>query len=64
MITNSSITLRASLVAAKHQSAMAEHTIQTFVYMARTFMVHFSYHWSEQGVYDVDLWDFAKKHAA
>eukprot|EP00804_Cyclotella_cryptica_P030035 CCRYP_016932-RA/>CCRYP_016932-RA protein AED:0.41 eAED:0.41 QI:0/-1/0/1/-1/0/1/0/126 len=32
--------------------------------MARTFMVHVSLHWSERGVDDLALWDFAVKHAA
>eukprot|EP00804_Cyclotella_cryptica_P024013 CCRYP_020059-RA/>CCRYP_020059-RA protein AED:0.51 eAED:0.10 QI:0/-1/0/1/-1/1/1/0/69 len=34
-------------VGAKHQNAMAECAIQTIVYMARTFMIHVSLHWSE-----------------
>ena len=51
-------------VGAKHQNAMAERAIQTVTYMARTFMVHVSLHWSEQGVDDLALWGFAVKHAA
>ena len=38
-------------VVVHHQNAHAEHAIQTIVYMARTFMLHISFHWSE---YDVD----------
>ncbi|KAL7488945.1 hypothetical protein ACHAW6_014534 [Cyclotella cf. meneghiniana] len=34
------------------------------MYMARTFMVHASPHWSEQGIYDFGLWGFAAKHTA
>eukprot|EP00804_Cyclotella_cryptica_P031100 CCRYP_011717-RC/>CCRYP_011717-RC protein AED:0.72 eAED:0.31 QI:0/-1/0/1/-1/0/1/0/345 len=34
------------------------------MYMARTFMVHVSLHWSERGVDDLALWGFAVKHAA
>ena len=51
-------------VGAKHQNAMAERAIQTIIYMARTFMVHVSLHWSERGVDDLSLWGFAIKHAA
>ncbi|KAL7476643.1 hypothetical protein ACHAW6_002491 [Cyclotella cf. meneghiniana] len=32
--------------------------------MARTFIVHVSLHWSEQGVDDLGLWGLAVKHAA
>ncbi|KAL7479181.1 hypothetical protein ACHAW6_004921 [Cyclotella cf. meneghiniana] len=32
--------------------------------MARTFMVHVSLRWTERGVDDLSLWDFAVKHAA
>eukprot|EP00804_Cyclotella_cryptica_P026539 CCRYP_015380-RA/>CCRYP_015380-RA protein AED:0.22 eAED:0.22 QI:0/-1/0/1/-1/0/1/0/96 len=32
--------------------------------MARTFMVHVSFHWSQQGVDDLALWGFATRHAA
>ena len=48
-------------VGAKHQNAMAERAIQTVTYMARTFMVHVSLHWSERGVDDLALWGFAIK---
>ncbi|KAL7478076.1 hypothetical protein ACHAW6_003860 [Cyclotella cf. meneghiniana] len=34
------------------------------MYMARTFMVHVSLRWSEQGVDDLGFWGFAVKHAA
>ncbi|KAL7483040.1 hypothetical protein ACHAW6_008687 [Cyclotella cf. meneghiniana] len=43
---------------------MAERAIQTIIYIARTFMVRVSPHWSEQGVDDLSLWRFAVKHAA
>ena len=31
--------------------------------MARTFMIHYSLHWSEHGVYDLTLLSFAVKHS-
>ncbi|KAL7476228.1 LOW QUALITY PROTEIN: hypothetical protein ACHAW6_002103, partial [Cyclotella cf. meneghiniana] len=43
---------------------MAEHAIQSIVYMARTFMVHVSLHWFERGLNDFSSWGFAVKHAA
>ena len=43
-------------VGAQHQNAQAERAIQTVMYMARTFMVHCSLHWTERGVYDLSLW--------
>ena len=43
---------------------MAEHAIQTIVYVARTFMVHDSLHWSEWGVDDLSLLGFSVHHAA
>jgi hypothetical protein len=51
-------------VGAKHQNSLAERAIQTVMYMARTFMVHVSLHWTEHGVDDLALWGFAVKHAA
>lgn len=51
-------------VGVKHQNAMTKCAIQTIVYMATTFMVHVSVHWSEQGVNDLALWGFAVYHAA
>eukprot|EP00804_Cyclotella_cryptica_P006589 CCRYP_008569-RA/>CCRYP_008569-RA protein AED:0.10 eAED:0.08 QI:0/-1/0/1/-1/1/1/0/161 len=51
-------------VGAKHQNALTERARQTITYMARTFMVHVSLHWSERGVDDLALWGFAVKHAA
>ncbi|KAL7484967.1 hypothetical protein ACHAW6_010562 [Cyclotella cf. meneghiniana] len=42
---------------------MAERAIKTIIYMARTFMVHVSFHWSEQGVEDLSLMRLAIKHA-
>ena len=50
-------------VGAQHQNAKAERAIQTVMYMARTFMVHASLHWSDHGVDDISLWPFAVKHA-
>jgi hypothetical protein len=51
-------------VRAKHQNSLAERAIQTVIYMARTFMVHVSLHWTEHGVDDLALWGFAVKHDA
>ena len=51
-------------VGAQHQNSRAERSIQTIMYMARTFMVHTSLHWTENGVDDLSLWSFAVKHAA
>eukprot|EP00804_Cyclotella_cryptica_P017353 CCRYP_020903-RA/>CCRYP_020903-RA protein AED:0.09 eAED:0.09 QI:0/-1/0/1/-1/1/1/0/153 len=51
-------------VGAKHQNSLAERATQTIMYMARTFMVHVSLHWSGRGVDDLALWGFAVKHAA
>ena len=51
-------------VGAKHQNAQAERAIQTIMYMARTFLIHVSLHWSDRGVDDLALWSFAVKHAA
>ncbi len=34
-------------VGAKHQNSLDERAIQTIMYMARTFMVHISLHWTE-----------------
>jgi hypothetical protein len=34
-------------VSTHHQNVPAEHAIQTIMYMARTFMVHASLHWTE-----------------
>ena len=50
-------------VGAQHQNASAERAIQTIMYMARTFLVHSSLHWSERGSNDTSLWPFAVKHA-
>jgi hypothetical protein len=49
-------------VGAQHQNAHAERAIQTIMYMARTFMVHASLHWTERGSDDLSLWSFAVKH--
>ncbi len=53
-----------SAVGAQHQNAQAEQAIQTIIYMARTFLIHVSLHWSDRGVDDLSLWLFAVKHAA
>ncbi len=50
-------------VGAQHQNARAERAIQTIMYMARTFMVHASLHWTDRGSDDISLWPFAVKHA-
>eukprot|EP00804_Cyclotella_cryptica_P017445 CCRYP_020734-RA/>CCRYP_020734-RA protein AED:0.26 eAED:0.26 QI:0/-1/0/1/-1/0/1/0/88 len=34
------------------------------MYIARTFMVHVSLHWSEQGVDDLAVWGFVVKYAS
>ncbi len=41
----------------------AERAIQTIMYMARTFMVHASLHWTKRGSDDLSLWSFAVKHS-
>jgi hypothetical protein len=51
-------------VGAQHQNAKAERAIQTIMWMARTFMLHVSLHWTEYGVDNIALWGFAVKHAA
>ncbi|KAL7543264.1 hypothetical protein ACHAWF_007352, partial [Thalassiosira exigua] len=33
------------------------------MWMARSFILHVSLHWTEQGVDDMALWPFAVKHA-
>ncbi|KAL7465136.1 hypothetical protein ACHAXS_005462, partial [Conticribra weissflogii] len=47
----------------REMDAMAERAIQTIMYMARTFLIHVSLHWTENGVDDLALWSFAVKHA-
>ncbi len=44
-----------SKVRAQHQNAQAEHAIQTIMYMAWSFMVHASLHWTDQGLDDISL---------
>jgi transposase InsO family protein len=46
-------------VGAQHQNSKAERAIQTIMYMARTFMVHSSLHWTDMGADDISLWPFA-----
>jgi len=50
-------------VGAQHQNARAERAIQTIMFMAHSFMVHSSLHWTDQGSDDILLWPFAVKHA-
>ncbi len=50
-------------VGAQHQHARAERAIQTIMYMARTFMVNASLHWTDCGSDDLSLWSFAVKHS-
>jgi transposase InsO family protein len=50
-------------VGAKHQNGRAERSIQTIMSIARTFMIHVSLHWDEQGSDAVALWPFAVCHA-
>ena len=45
-------------VGAQHQNSKAERAIQTIMYMARTFMVHSSLHWTDMGADDISLWLF------
>ncbi len=46
----------------QHQNARAECTIQTMMWIAWTFMVHFSLHWLDSWSDDISLWPFAIKH--
>ncbi len=50
-------------VGAQHQNSKAEQAIQTIMYMACTFLVHLSLHWTDMGADDISLWLFAVKHA-
>jgi len=50
-------------VGAQHQNARAERAIQTIMYMAWTFIVHASLHWTERGSDDLSLWSFLVKHS-
>ena len=50
-------------VGAQHQNSRAESAIQTIMYMARTFMIHSSWHWTDNWVDDLTLWSFAVKHS-
>ncbi len=49
-------------VGAQHQNSTAEWAIQTIMYMACTFLVHSSLHWTDMGADDISLWPFAVKH--
>jgi hypothetical protein len=50
-------------VGVQHQNARAKHAIQMIMFMARSFMVHASLHWTDQGSDNILLWPFAVKHA-
>ena len=50
-------------VGAQHQNSKAERAIQTIMYMARTYLVDSSLHWTDMGADDISLWPFAVKHA-
>ena len=47
------------VLAPQNQNACAERAIQCIMYMARTFMVHASLHWTEQNSDDIYLCSFA-----
>jgi hypothetical protein len=49
-------------VGAQHQNVHAERAIQTIMYLAHTFMVRASLHWTERGSNNLSLWSFAVKH--
>jgi hypothetical protein len=42
-------------IGAQHQNARAEHAIQTIMYMAQTFKIHASLHWTGRGSGDLSL---------
>ena len=50
-------------VGAQHQNSKAERAIQTIMYMACTFLVHLSLHWTDMGADDISLLPFSVKHA-
>jgi hypothetical protein len=50
-------------VGAQHQNSKAQRAIQTIMYMAHTFLVHSSLHWTDMGADDISSWPFAVKHA-
>ena len=52
-----------SVVGSQHQNARDERAIQTIVYMARTFMIQSSFHWTDSGVDDHSLQSFDVKHS-
>ncbi len=45
------------------KNARAERAIQTIMYMAQTFMVHASLHWTDRGSDDLSLGSFVVKHS-
>ncbi len=50
-------------VGAHHQNGLAELSIQTIMYMIRTFIVHISLYRSKYGADNLALWGIAVKHA-
>ena len=50
-------------VGAQHQNSEAERSIQTVVYMARSFMIHAALNWGMNGSNDLKLWSLALDHA-
>jgi hypothetical protein len=49
-------------VGVQHQNSKAERVIQTIMYMACTFLVHSSLHWTDMGADDISFWPFAVNH--
>ncbi len=47
------------VLAPQNQNARAVQAIQCIMYMARTFMVHASLHWTEPNLDDIYLCSFA-----
>ena len=54
-------TLRLSGVGAHHQNGVAERSIKTVTYLARTMLIHSAIRWP--GQMDLELWPFAFDHA-
>jgi hypothetical protein len=54
-------TLDLSGVGAHHQNSVAERAIKTITSLARSMMLHMSFHWPAQA--DLQLWPFAFQHA-
>ena len=47
----------------QHHNTRAEIAIQNSMYMARTFMVHSYFHWTDHGADETPLWSFSIKQA-